>query len=88
MADVKPDAGAGVGKSGVVTPWENGNLGKGNGDWTTRPRTSTDPEDRNENRKNGAGTGKEWEHPWQGPSMELGKLGAPGQNSSTPQSGG
>lgn len=85
MADVKEDAGAGVGKSGVVTPWETGNLGKGDGDWQTRARGATSPNDMNENRKNSVGTGGEWAHPWEGPSMELGKLGSPLQKTSTPE---
>lgn len=65
MADVKADPGAGVGKSGVVTPWETGNLGKGNGDWQTRPRGATSPNDMNENRKNSADTGEVWDRPWE-----------------------
>lgn len=85
MADVKEDAGAGVGKSGVQTPWENGNLGKGDGDWQTRPRGATSPNDMNENRKNGADSGKEWTHPWEGPSRPLGTLGSPIQKTSTPE---
>lgn len=64
MADVKADTGAGVGKSGVTTPWESGNLGKTD-DWTCRARGSSSPNDMNENRKNSAGTGREWDKPWQ-----------------------
>lgn len=75
MADVKEDSGAGVGKSGVVTPWETGNLGKGGKDWQTRPRGATSPNDMNENRKNSAGTGGEWDHPWEHPSSPLGTVG-------------
>lgn len=84
MAEVKADPGAGVGKSGVVTPWENGNLGNAS-DWACRARGSSSPNDMNENRKNSAGTGKEWEHPWEGPSLELGKLGKNTQNASMKQ---
>ena len=84
MSDVKADPGAGVGKSGVVTPWENGNLGKVD-DWTAHSRGATSPNDMNENRKNSAGTGNEWNHPWEGPSYELGKLGDPNQNASQHQ---
>lgn len=84
MADVKEDAGAGVGKSGVATPWENGNLGNTT-DWNMRSRGATSPNDMNENRKNSAGSGKEWEHPWEGPSLELGKLGKNTQDGSMKQ---
>lgn len=82
---VPEDKGAGVGESGVVTPWENGNLGKGDGDWANRPRGATSPNDMNENRRNKAGTGEAWAHPWEGPSMELGKLGSEKQKTSTPE---
>jgi hypothetical protein len=82
--DVKPDAGAGVGKAGVTTPWETGNLGKTD-DWAMHSRGSSSPNDMNENKKNSAGTGEEWAHPWEGPSLELGKLGSPEQNSSGKQ---
>lgn len=64
MEDVKKDAGAGVGKAGVQTPWETGNLGKSD-DWASRSRGSTSPNDMNENRKNSAGSGTEWAHPWE-----------------------
>lgn len=84
MAEVKEDPGAGVGKSGVQVPWETGNLGNTT-DWAMHSRGSTSPNDMNENRKNSAGTGIEWTHPWEGPSLELGKLGSPQQNSSGPQ---
>lgn len=84
MADIKEDAGAGVGKSGVVTPWETGNLGN-TSDWNMRSRGATSPNDMNENRKNSADTGVEWARPWEGPSMELGKLGSPDQKTSHPE---
>ena len=84
MAEPKADAGAGVGKAGVQTPWENGNLAKDSG-WQAKSRGNTSPNDMNENRKNAGGTGEEWAHPWEGPSLELGKLGSPEQNSSGPQ---
>lgn len=82
MDDVKPDAGAGVGKSGVDTPYETGNLGKGDGDWQCRPRGSTSPNDMNENRKNSADTGREWDRPWEHPSSPLGTLGMMEKNDS------
>lgn len=63
MAEVKADPGAGVGKSGVQTPWENGNLGS-TSDWNNRARGATSPNDMNENRKNSAGTGREWDKPY------------------------
>lgn len=81
-ASVKPDSGAGVGKSGVKTPYETGNLGKGNGDWETRPRGSSSPNDMNENRKNASGTGQVWDHPWEHPSSPLGTLGTLDKNDS------
>lgn len=71
MADVKEDAGAGVGKSGVVTPWENGNLGNTE-DWQNRSRGATSPNDMNENRKNSAGTGREWDKPYMKPNSKDG----------------
>lgn len=85
MADVKPDEGAGVGKSGRLAPYETGNLGKGDGDWQMRSRGATSPNDMNENRKNSAGTGTEWTHPWEGPSRPLGTLGSELQKTSTPE---
>lgn len=62
---VKADPGAGVGESGVETPWENGNLGKGDGDWSCRGRGNPSPQVMNQNRKNSAGTGQEWDHPFE-----------------------
>jgi hypothetical protein len=82
MVEPKKDEGAGVGKSGVQTPWETGNLGN-TSDWAMRSRGATSPNDMNENRKNSADTGKEWAHPWEGPSKELGTIG--GVNSSEHQ---
>jgi len=73
--DIKPDPGAKVGEAGVTTPWENGNLGK-DSDWQARPRKTTSHEDRNENRKNSAGTGNEWDHPWEEECKPAGTLGS------------
>jgi hypothetical protein len=81
MADVKEDPGAGVGKSGVQTPWETGNLGNTT-DWNLRSRGATSPNDMNENRKNSADTGREWDHPWEHPSSPLGTLGQMDKNDS------
>jgi len=75
MADVKADPGAGVGKSGVVTPWETGNLGNDD-DWNMKSRGATSPNDMNENRKNSAGTGEEWDRPWEQKCKPAGTLGS------------
>lgn len=64
MAEVKPDPGAGVGKSGVVTPWENGNRG-GDSSWAGRGLGPSKPDWQNGNRKNSAGTGREWDKPYE-----------------------
>lgn len=77
MDDTKKHEGAGLGKSGVITPWESGNLGKGDGDWQTRPRGATSPNDMNENRKNSADTGNEWDHPWEEKCKPVGTMGTP-----------
>jgi len=61
MADVPKDPGAGVGKSGVVTPWENGN--RKNSEWMTADLGKQGwPET---NRKNPSDSGRPWNHPWE-----------------------
>lgn len=64
MEDVKADAGAGVGKSGVTTPWENGNRGNTE-DWASRNLGPNDPDWQMQNRRNQSGAGREWDKPWQ-----------------------
>lgn len=63
--NIPQDEGAGVGKSGVETPWETGNLGKGDGDWQCRPRGSSGPDALNHSRKNPGNTGGTWDRPWE-----------------------
>jgi len=69
--NVTGDEGAGVGKSGVQTPWETGNLGN-TSDWTARPRGSSGPDAMNHNRKNKAGDGRPWDEPWKGKTTKDG----------------
>lgn len=64
MAEVKADPGTGVGKSGVVTPWENGNRGN-DSIWPLRGLGPSSPDYMNGNRKNSAGTGELWKKPWE-----------------------
>lgn len=49
---VKADPGAGVGKSGVKTPWENSTQAPNGVSWTLPGKTKTTWED-NKSRKNG-----------------------------------
>ena len=62
--DVKADPGAGVGKSGVTTPWESGNRGK-DGDYGLRGLGPSSPDYMNGNRKNSAGSGEMWKKPYE-----------------------
>lgn len=78
---VPEDKGAGVGQSGVETPYETGNLGN-TSDWAARPRKNSGSDAMNHNRKNAAGSGRAWDHPWEHPSSPLGTLGPMDKNDS------
>ncbi len=61
MMNVPKDPGAGVGKSGVKTPWENGD--RKNAAWTNDSLGTKGWEDAP--RKNPAGGGREWDKPYE-----------------------
>lgn len=60
---VPADEGAGVGKAGVDTPWQTGDLAKGSG-WQAKSRGSSGPDAMNHNRKNSGGSGRPWDMPY------------------------
>lgn len=61
---VPADPGAGVGKAGVVTPWETGNRG-GVENWEGKGLGPSKPDPMAGNRKNSAGTGEAYKYPYE-----------------------
>lgn len=63
-AAVPADPGAGVGKAGVVTPWENGNRG-GVDNWEGKGLGPSNPDFMAGNRKNSVAGGTNYKYPWE-----------------------